>query len=824
MTVKPGRNDTCPCGSGKKYKFCCMPGRQPHPAAPSVSAEGMLQSALAYHRAGRLDEARRKYAQVLEREPAHADALHLYGLAWQAGGDLGRAAEMMEQAVRHCPGNAVYCVDYGVVLQQLGKPEAAEFSYRQAIAARPDHAEAHNNLGNVLKDQGRLTEALASYREALALLDEPVIHYNLANLLQETAAIDEAVVHYRRALELRPDYPEALGNLGSALQQLGQLEEAAACYRRALASQSGFAEAHNNLGNVLKDLGQLEEAERCYRAAIALRPYNPGMQNNLGNVLKAMGKTEEAMECYQRAVFIHPEHFDAWCNLGALWQQRGNEAEAIAAWKHALALQPASVEVLNNLGCALHAAGGIDEAMELYRTALALQPDCAELQFNLASTLHNRRMFEAALTGYREAIRLKPDYAEAHNNLGNALKEMERYELAETCYLEAIRLRPQAVEALCNLAILYSLWKRTEDAEIWYRRVLDMRPQHITANRNLAAILANDGRLAQARQYMDTAYRQKCWFHEHRYGVERTVLILLGSERGNVPFEHLFPRQRNNTIEWIVEYDADPAHPSLPDHDLVFNAMGEPDMTSRFTAQVDAFLRHCRVPVLNLPAAVARTARDQSQELFDGIPGLVIPRVWRLAADAAPPLDVQWPVLARPAGSHGGEGLLRVDSAEDLNRLRTDWPGREFYLTAWHDYRSRDGFYRKYRLVFVDGKVFPYHLAISPQWMVHYATAGMLVDWKLEEEQRFLEDPQAVFGERGMAAMAAIGQRMNLDFAGADVSLLPDGRVLLFEANATMLVHPEREQASLMFKNRYVQRIYDAFDAVLERQAGRRVR
>ena len=22
---KPGRNDSCPCGSGKKYKRCCMP-------------------------------------------------------------------------------------------------------------------------------------------------------------------------------------------------------------------------------------------------------------------------------------------------------------------------------------------------------------------------------------------------------------------------------------------------------------------------------------------------------------------------------------------------------------------------------------------------------------------------------------------------------------------------------------------------------------------------------------------------------------------------------------------------------------------------------
>ena len=25
LTRKPGRNDPCPCGSGKKYKKCCLP-------------------------------------------------------------------------------------------------------------------------------------------------------------------------------------------------------------------------------------------------------------------------------------------------------------------------------------------------------------------------------------------------------------------------------------------------------------------------------------------------------------------------------------------------------------------------------------------------------------------------------------------------------------------------------------------------------------------------------------------------------------------------------------------------------------------------------
>src|ERR1035441_7726719 len=38
-TMKAGRNDPCPCGSGKKYKKCCLPKDQLIPMAPPPIAE-----------------------------------------------------------------------------------------------------------------------------------------------------------------------------------------------------------------------------------------------------------------------------------------------------------------------------------------------------------------------------------------------------------------------------------------------------------------------------------------------------------------------------------------------------------------------------------------------------------------------------------------------------------------------------------------------------------------------------------------------------------------------------------------------------------------
>ena len=129
-------------------------------------------------------------------------------------------------------------------------------------------------------------------------------------------------------------------------------------------------------------------------------------------------------------------------------------------------------------------------------------------------------------------------------------------------------------------------------------------------------------------------------------------------------------------------------------------------------------------------------------------------------------------------------------------------------------------FFRKYRAIFVDGKVLPYHLAISPHWLVHYFSADMEAHpWKLDEELAYLEDARAVVGDRAWTVLSQIGQRMGPHYCGADFSLLPDGRVLLFEANATMLVHPEEEHAVTARKNSYVSRIFAAFDDLIRRNS-----
>jgi hypothetical protein len=118
-------------------------------------------------------------------------------------------------------------------------------------------------------------------------------------------------------------------------------------------------------------------------------------------------------------------------------------------------------------------------------------------------------------------------------------------------------------------------------------------------------------------------------------------------------------------------------------------------------------------------------------------------------------------------------------------------PGDELMAIEYLDAYRDDGCARKYRVMMIDGQLYPLHLAISRHWKVHYFTAAMADDAAHQaEEAAFLGDMHTVLGETAMAGLGTIQAALGLDFGGVDFALAADGKVLLFEANATMLIHP----------------------------------
>jgi tetratricopeptide (TPR) repeat protein len=322
--LKAGRNDPCPCGSGRKYKACCgrlSPGAQPELRTVAL---GPLVALL---EAGRYAELEDRARELLSTQPE-------FGFAWQllsvALGKQGKdALHALAGAAQYLPDDAVAHLNYGNALGRLGRLEEAQTSYTQALAIRPEFAEAHNNLADLQLELGRLDEAAHSCRRALGIRsDFAEAHQNLGKALAGLGRIEEAVVSCRRALEIRPDFAEAHNTLGNAWLKLARLDDAIASFERALVIRPDFAEAHVNLANALRSIGRLDDAVAGYRRALRIRPDFVAAHTELGTALRLQRRTVESESSCRDALALDPGSAATLAVLAELRADAGRFAEA----------------------------------------------------------------------------------------------------------------------------------------------------------------------------------------------------------------------------------------------------------------------------------------------------------------------------------------------------------------------------------------------------------------------------------------------------------------------------------------------------------------
>jgi glutathione synthase/RimK-type ligase-like ATP-grasp enzyme len=184
--------------------------------------------------------------------------------------------------------------------------------------------------------------------------------------------------------------------------------------------------------------------------------------------------------------------------------------------------------------------------------------------------------------------------------------------------------------------------------------------------------------------------------------------------------------------------------------------------------------------------------------------------------------DLGFPVIVRPRGSHAGNGLARIDDAAALTRYLDEHDGELFFISRFVDYASADGLFRKYRVVFVDGRAYACHMAIAERWDIWYLNAGMMESAaKRLEEETFMRTFDIGFGRRHQTALSAMADRIGLDYFTVDCAETKDGSLLIFEADNTAVVHNMDSPELFPYKPPQMRKIFDAFAAMLGRHAAR---
>jgi hypothetical protein len=300
---------------------------------------------------------------------------------------------------------------------------------------------------------------------------------------------------------------------------------------------------------------------------------------------------------------------------------------------------------------------------------------------------------------------------------------------------------------------------------------------------------------------------------------------------GNTPIEFLL---ENSGIELITLYIVPgielPA--PLPDHDVAIVIASDSEECRDALRRIDQVAARWPRPLLNPPRLVCNLDRDKLHRVLDGIEGLEIPATIGVShvqlldamdstrADSGLAADLSFPVIVRPRGSHAGAGLARIDDSAALLRYLDARQEEEFFIARFVDYSGNDGLFRKYRIVFIDGRPYACHLAIADRWDIWYLNAGMsLSAAKRLEEAAFMRTFDTGFARRHQAALSGVADRIGLDYFTVDCAETKNGSLLIFEADNTAVVHDMDPPDIFPYKLPQMRKVFDAFAVMLDRRA-----
>jgi tetratricopeptide (TPR) repeat protein len=504
----------------------------------------------------------------------------------------------------------------------------------------------------------------------------------------------------------------------------------------------------------------LSEAERAAGESVETVSE---LHARLGNAAAACGDVHTASVNYQAALKIAPQLTNCWCSFADLHLRCGQHQTAIELYLQALRLNPRHWAARANMVQALMAGKQHLIAKAILIELKGERPQDASIHHLLGKTLFELNEIEGALASFSEAVALNPGDAEAINWIGALKQSLGDNEAAQAAYAQAARIEP-----------------------------LIRRP----------------------------AAKQPAEFR---------VLALYAPFGGNTPTEYLFQDAffDTDTLSLFPDraYDAAALAQNIQ---LVVNLVSDADQTEALLPLAADLVDRFGLPVVNHPRKVRETTRDAVAILLDGIEGCRVPQALRLKGGAdrsEGALKAMLPFasscLARPVGTHGGDDFERIEDLPSLSAFLSQHPDHDHYLIEYIDYVSADGHFRKYRFIFVDDQILPYHLCIGREWKLHHINTDMAhQSWMQEEEAAFLNDASAVFGPAQMRALQTIRERVGLDYFGIDCGLDASGNVVVFEVNASMLVHARNE--GFLYKTPAVERIKRAYDAMLRKMATRR--
>jgi Flp pilus assembly protein TadD len=197
MSSSIGRNDPCPCGSGRKFKQCCLaspPASQP--VATQQQLTNALQLAQLHLQNGNLVQTTTVCHRIVQLVPNQPDAWHMLGVAELRQGNIEVAIQYLQCALKLRPNHPEYLGNMGYALHEKGDLESAETYYQKSLERAAGYLPALFNQHALLLSKEPARAIANLKRIAAAALHDNEARFMLAVALEQGRHHEEAKEHW----------------------------------------------------------------------------------------------------------------------------------------------------------------------------------------------------------------------------------------------------------------------------------------------------------------------------------------------------------------------------------------------------------------------------------------------------------------------------------------------------------------------------------------------------------------------------------------------------------------------------------------------------
>jgi tetratricopeptide (TPR) repeat protein len=316
-----GRNDPCPCGSGLKYKKCCLTTQDAQHEPDEV--EGFRAKAFKKMSDENWLEAIDGFKSIMEQVSDPHIIIEATAACYDGLENYLMAAEFYEKALAVCPESRSFDLHYrlGVSRACAARVEKAIEAFQQCLELQNDSMQERQLI--------RILDNLEEIRQGKKSSDLFQIQVQLQRAFSdmEGEKYESAAARLERVAAMDPQNPAIFYNLGVAYAFLKREEEALAEFEKCVELKADYVEAWYNMGQICMLIRKdFSRALHCFDRATTIRPDYIGAHHQRGVAYELLGDRQKALGCWERTLELDPENKQARDNIQRLGDSFANQS------------------------------------------------------------------------------------------------------------------------------------------------------------------------------------------------------------------------------------------------------------------------------------------------------------------------------------------------------------------------------------------------------------------------------------------------------------------------------------------------------------------